>query len=136
MLKCGHYNQEKPIESFKRLKTKSDNNTTTKTKTYTVDMNLNQQDTASLDKQIITNLEMLNQENLNQQVTNLDQQAINQQIDKNVAQYIINLISKADKFSWIYYKYDKLKNSTSFTYYCNCREELRNKKPRIDNISN
>ncbi|CAG8809007.1 8432_t:CDS:1, partial [Racocetra fulgida] len=46
-------------------------------------VNLNQQDPASLDKQIITNLEMLNQENLNQQVTNLDQQAINQQIDKN-----------------------------------------------------
>ncbi|CAG8465701.1 4099_t:CDS:1, partial [Racocetra fulgida] len=39
----------------------------------TVDVNLNQQGPASPDKQIITNLEILNQENLNQQVTNLDQ---------------------------------------------------------------
>ncbi|CAG8764022.1 8333_t:CDS:2, partial [Racocetra persica] len=57
-------------------------------------------------------------------------------INKDVAQHIINLISKADKFSWIYHKLNITKKSSAFVYYCNCREELKNKKPRIAEISN
>ncbi|CAG8802364.1 10604_t:CDS:2 [Gigaspora margarita] len=56
------------------------------------------------------------------------------QINKEVAQYIINLVLKADGFSWIYHKFQVLKNSISFVYYCNCREELENKKARVSNI--
>ncbi|CAG8467670.1 8486_t:CDS:2, partial [Scutellospora calospora] len=58
------------------------------------------------------------------------------QVNKEVAQYIVNLISKADRFSWIYHKCSKLKDSVSFVYYCNCHEELKNKKARVANISN
>ncbi|CAG8857171.1 29785_t:CDS:1, partial [Gigaspora margarita] len=56
------------------------------------------------------------------------------QINKEVAQHIINLISKADRFSWIYHKFQVLKNSASFVYYCNCHKELKNKKARVSNI--
>ncbi|CAG8708475.1 19417_t:CDS:2, partial [Racocetra fulgida] len=58
------------------------------------------------------------------------------QVDKEVAQHIIKLISKADKFPWVYHKCNRLKNSISFTYYCNCHVELKNKKARVDDISN
>ncbi|CAG8649114.1 770_t:CDS:1, partial [Scutellospora calospora] len=57
------------------------------------------------------------------------------QANKEVVQQIINLISKADGFSWIYHKFQVLKNSCSFVYYCNCREELKSKKARVTNIS-
>ncbi|CAG8537720.1 1677_t:CDS:1, partial [Scutellospora calospora] len=49
-------------------------------------------------------------------------------INKDIVQQIINLISKANKFSWIYYKYQVTKKSCAFVYYCNCCEELKSKK--------
>ncbi|CAG8608717.1 21345_t:CDS:2 [Gigaspora rosea] len=69
---------------------------------------------------------------LNNVDTNLKDQVNN---DKEVAQQIIKLISKADGFSWIYHKCSLLKDSISFVYYCNCCEELKNKKAWVANIS-
>ncbi|CAG8835875.1 8689_t:CDS:2, partial [Cetraspora pellucida] len=54
--------------------------------------------------------------------------------DKEIAQILIYRISKADHFSWIYHKCEPIKNAISFVYYCNSREELKNKRPRIDNV--
>ncbi|CAG8846708.1 25399_t:CDS:1, partial [Racocetra persica] len=59
-----------------------------------------------------------------------------EQEDKEITQCLINRISKADLFFWIYHKREVTKSSIAYVYYCNSREELKNKKPQVDNISN
>ncbi|CAG8796739.1 36491_t:CDS:1, partial [Racocetra persica] len=54
------------------------------------------------------------------------------QLYKEVAQFLVDCISKADRFSWTYHKYEQLNNSVAFIYYCNSRDELKNKKPRTN----
>ncbi|CAG8805589.1 16196_t:CDS:2, partial [Gigaspora rosea] len=56
-------------------------------------------------------------------------------INKDITEYLINHISKADNFSWIYHKCNIAKKSTAFVYYCNCHEELKSKKPWAAEIS-
>ncbi|CAG8792149.1 44792_t:CDS:2, partial [Gigaspora margarita] len=61
-------------------------------------------------------------------------------IDKNesnklIAYQITNLISKADGYTYIYYKCNELNDGVSFTFYCNCRFERQQKRARIEDIT-
>ncbi|CAG8691942.1 4787_t:CDS:2, partial [Racocetra persica] len=54
--------------------------------------------------------------------------------NKLVAYQVIELISKADGYTYIYHTRDKLKESESFVFYCNCKIERKNKRAHIENI--